>query len=304
MDDSIEIKGELYLSTKAAAEQFGYTKDYVGQMARSGRITAKRIGRSWYVLESDLAARNKNEKTANHKGDATNNKEHHNDAVPVKQELATGSHSGSSTISEPAKTEVLTEDSVDKKPNDPSEIFGVDNYSGDTEEKSDSYATKEPEISDLGKDYGELQTKIEPIKGREPSGNAYSALNEISKRERHNKMLADMKVTYLGGERVSYEVPERKSTSATGPEAGTKTFNESPSKPSAGLNKAPDRRIRDKNPATTSNRPLSNSPKWLRVVILALLLGSLFFLLFTILFEKRTEYEGGRLETDFSVRVP
>jgi hypothetical protein len=53
-DDRIELGGEVYLSSVRAAEELGYTKDYVGQLARAGKIDAKLIGRSWYVLESSL----------------------------------------------------------------------------------------------------------------------------------------------------------------------------------------------------------------------------------------------------------
>jgi hypothetical protein len=52
--DRIEIEDEWYLDTTAAAEKTGYTKDYVGQLARAGKIKARQLGRAWYVHEKSL----------------------------------------------------------------------------------------------------------------------------------------------------------------------------------------------------------------------------------------------------------
>lgn len=54
--DQMEIDGKNYLSSKKAAELTGYAKDYVGQLCREGRVTAKLIGRSWYVSEESIKA--------------------------------------------------------------------------------------------------------------------------------------------------------------------------------------------------------------------------------------------------------
>lgn len=56
MDDSLSIDGVLYISSKRAARESGYTKDYIGQLARAGKIDARLIGRSWYVREGMLEA--------------------------------------------------------------------------------------------------------------------------------------------------------------------------------------------------------------------------------------------------------
>jgi len=53
-DDTLTIDGKTYLSSIRAAELVGYTKDYVGQLARSGKIDAKRIGRMWYVHDGSI----------------------------------------------------------------------------------------------------------------------------------------------------------------------------------------------------------------------------------------------------------
>lgn len=48
--------GKTYVRTAAAAKQFGYSQDYLGQLSREGRIAAKRVGRSWFVDPDSIAA--------------------------------------------------------------------------------------------------------------------------------------------------------------------------------------------------------------------------------------------------------
>ena len=52
--DELTIDDRKYISSKRAAEITGYAKDYVGQLCRGGYVTARRIGRNWYVLESAI----------------------------------------------------------------------------------------------------------------------------------------------------------------------------------------------------------------------------------------------------------
>lgn len=52
--DELVIGDKRYLSSKRAAELTGYAKDYIGQLCREGRVEAKLVGRSWYVLESAI----------------------------------------------------------------------------------------------------------------------------------------------------------------------------------------------------------------------------------------------------------
>ena len=52
--DELVIDDKKYISTKRAAKMTGYAKDYVGQLCREGRVPARLVGRSWYVLESAL----------------------------------------------------------------------------------------------------------------------------------------------------------------------------------------------------------------------------------------------------------
>lgn len=52
--DEILIEDKRYISSKQAAKLTGYAKDYVGQLCREGRVPARLVGRSWYVLESAI----------------------------------------------------------------------------------------------------------------------------------------------------------------------------------------------------------------------------------------------------------
>ena len=52
--DELIIGEKKYISSKQAAKATGYAKDYIGQLCREGRVPARLVGRSWYVLESAI----------------------------------------------------------------------------------------------------------------------------------------------------------------------------------------------------------------------------------------------------------
>ena len=52
--DELTIGDKMYISSKRAAKITGYAKDYVGQLCREGRVEARLVGRSWYVLETAI----------------------------------------------------------------------------------------------------------------------------------------------------------------------------------------------------------------------------------------------------------
>ncbi len=52
--DEILIEEKKYISSKRAAKLTGYAKDYIGQLCREGRVPARLVGRSWYVLEAAI----------------------------------------------------------------------------------------------------------------------------------------------------------------------------------------------------------------------------------------------------------
>jgi len=64
MNDDVVVAGVSYISSKRASEVSGYTQDYIGQLARSGAIDAKRIGGLWHVsLESLNSYKDKSEES-------------------------------------------------------------------------------------------------------------------------------------------------------------------------------------------------------------------------------------------------
>ncbi len=54
--DYVLINGVSYISARKAARMFGYTPDYVGQLARSGKINGHTFSRTLYVSEKTIAA--------------------------------------------------------------------------------------------------------------------------------------------------------------------------------------------------------------------------------------------------------
>jgi hypothetical protein len=52
--EELLIEEKKYISSKRAARVTGYAKDYIGQLCREGRVSARLVGRSWYVLESAI----------------------------------------------------------------------------------------------------------------------------------------------------------------------------------------------------------------------------------------------------------
>lgn len=51
----VKLGGKTFISVKRAAEITGYTRDYLGQLARGGKIESQRVGRSWYVNIDSLS---------------------------------------------------------------------------------------------------------------------------------------------------------------------------------------------------------------------------------------------------------
>jgi hypothetical protein len=52
--DEVLIDGRTYVLSRLAAQQVGYTQDYIGQLARKGSIDAKRVSGQWYVFLDSL----------------------------------------------------------------------------------------------------------------------------------------------------------------------------------------------------------------------------------------------------------
>lgn len=54
MGDELVFDGKKYITVRRASEISGYTRDYIGQLARSGKIEARRLERAWFVSEDSL----------------------------------------------------------------------------------------------------------------------------------------------------------------------------------------------------------------------------------------------------------
>src|SRR3989344_2521031 len=55
MSDKVLFDGVEYISAIGAGREFGITNDYVTQLCRAGKVTARRIGQHWYVDRTSLA---------------------------------------------------------------------------------------------------------------------------------------------------------------------------------------------------------------------------------------------------------
>ena len=52
--DSLVIDEKIYISSRRASEIAVYSKDYVGQLCREGKLVCKRINRLWWVEENSI----------------------------------------------------------------------------------------------------------------------------------------------------------------------------------------------------------------------------------------------------------
>jgi hypothetical protein len=55
----VSFDGNEYISANRASKITGYNQDYIGQLARSGKILSRQVGKRWYVNEAALIAHKK-----------------------------------------------------------------------------------------------------------------------------------------------------------------------------------------------------------------------------------------------------
>ncbi len=55
-ESSLSFEGKEYISASRASKMTGYNQDYVGQLARAGKIPSRQIGNRWYVDREALIA--------------------------------------------------------------------------------------------------------------------------------------------------------------------------------------------------------------------------------------------------------
>ncbi len=53
-DTIVSFDGKEFISSKRGAELSGYSQDYVGQLARGGKILSRQVGSKWYVAKNEL----------------------------------------------------------------------------------------------------------------------------------------------------------------------------------------------------------------------------------------------------------
>jgi len=115
--DELLIENRKFISSKRASEITGYAQDYVGQLSRMGKISARRVGRAWYVDEEDIRTHRTNERAisglieANTDNAVSDFNQELNDRVPVDLKIKV--EEGNSE--EPVKETVL--DIVDHSSN-------------------------------------------------------------------------------------------------------------------------------------------------------------------------------------------
>jgi hypothetical protein len=54
VNQSLTLDGKTYISSRRASELTKYSNDYIGQLCREEKISAKRIGRTWFIQEESL----------------------------------------------------------------------------------------------------------------------------------------------------------------------------------------------------------------------------------------------------------
>lgn len=59
LETIISFDGKDYVSSSRAAKLTGYNPDYVGQLARAGKVLSRQIGKRWYIEREGLLAHKK-----------------------------------------------------------------------------------------------------------------------------------------------------------------------------------------------------------------------------------------------------
>lgn len=52
--EKLVLDGKVFVKASSAADELGYTRDYIGQLCRAGTVQAHLVGRSWYVNQEQL----------------------------------------------------------------------------------------------------------------------------------------------------------------------------------------------------------------------------------------------------------
>ena len=63
--DTITVDGKMYMKATKAADDVGYTSDYIGQLCRKGALVGMMLGKTWYVTEESLLLHKQSQQRAN-----------------------------------------------------------------------------------------------------------------------------------------------------------------------------------------------------------------------------------------------
>ena len=63
--DTVTIGKKEYKKATLVARDFGYTKDYLGQLCRGEKVDARLVGRTWYVNPESITEHKKNKQRSN-----------------------------------------------------------------------------------------------------------------------------------------------------------------------------------------------------------------------------------------------
>jgi len=63
--DVVTVGKKEYRKATLVARDFGYTKDYLGQLCRSEKVDARLVGRTWYVNSDSIEAHKKTKQRSN-----------------------------------------------------------------------------------------------------------------------------------------------------------------------------------------------------------------------------------------------
>jgi len=49
MKDTLEIEGNIYVSSKRLAKKYGYTNDHLSRLCRQGKVRGQLVSRTWFI---------------------------------------------------------------------------------------------------------------------------------------------------------------------------------------------------------------------------------------------------------------
>ena len=204
----LTLNGKAYLATKRAAEITGYTTDYVGQLARQGKIDAQLVGRNWYLSEESITKHKFGEAKILLKKDE---EERNSPALEVLVSVAGEAVEEEEKIVESKEEEVSIQKEVD-------EPVALDEMQGAWQEwykAQKSVPAEEEEIFLSEEERGEVvpitvEQEVPIIKKSEPESEAVSPIEEIKEE------VTEEKIGIIAEESILSPLPVQRSWSGTG----------------------------------------------------------------------------------------